>query len=160
MPNGHKIDWLYWDSNDSAMVVAMTPEKRLVMIRQYRYLPNEVALEFPSGRSNKNETLENCAARELEEETGYRCDGYIKLGAFFETMAQLNRKIHIYFGENATKMKNRIRTQDNSEEEFEDIEIVLKDLDELVGLVMKNKISSMGSSLAVLLVNEYIKTKI
>ena len=155
LPDDREIDWFYWDSIDSAMVVAITEEGKAVMVEQYRYLPNEVALEFPSGGSHEGEALEDCAARELEEETGYGCDEYILLGAFHETMSQLKRKIFIYYGKGAKPVNERTRTPDNGEEGIEQIEVVLEGLDKLPDRIMKGELTSMGTSLAVFLANEY-----
>ncbi len=152
LPDGRTIDWFYWFSEDSAMVVALTADNKLVMIRQYRYLPDETALEFPSGKADDGESVEDCAKREFEEETGYECKKLTKLGEFFETMAQLNRKIHIYFASDAKPAENKKRNLD----ENEDIEVVLIDMKDAISFVREGKISSMGSSLAVMLLKEYL----
>lgn len=156
LPDGRRTEWYYWDSKDSAMVVPVTTDGKLVMIKQYRYLPDQEALEFPSGHSDIDETMEACAMRELEEETGYRCEKLVKLGEFFETMGQLNRKIHIFIGQNATKLEQPVAKQDENEQ----IEKVVKmDLDEVVKMVVDKKVISMGTSLAVLLAEKYFKEK-
>jgi len=152
LPDGRQIDWLYWDSKDSAMVVPITSDNKLVMIRQYRYLPDKLALEFPSGHGDENESVEACAKRELEEETGYGCEELIPLGAFFETMGQLNRKIHIFLGINATKLDKPTRKTDENEQ----IKTALIELDKVAEMVADGEIISMGSSLAVLLAQRYI----
>ena len=153
LPDGREIEWYYWDSQDSAMVVPITHDGKLVMIKQYRYLPNQEALEFPSGHGDENESMEVCAERELEEETGYKCEKLVKLGAFYETMAQLNRQIHIYLGVNAKKLDKPVRKQDK----YENIEVVLVDIDEVIKMAAEGKIISMGSSLAILLAEKYLK---
>ncbi|MCX6809737.1 MAG: NUDIX hydrolase [Candidatus Berkelbacteria bacterium] len=153
LPDGRKIDWLYWDSADSAMIVPITPSGKLIMIRQFRYLPNQIALEFPSGHGNPNESIEECAKRELAEETGYECIGLIKLGEFFETMGQLNRKIHMFIGKNAVKIPGPVVSSDPNE----NIEIVQIKLDEAVKMVNEKKIISIGTSLAILLAKENLK---
>jgi ADP-ribose pyrophosphatase len=152
LPDGRTIDWFYWFSEDSAMVAALTADNKLVMIRQYRYLPDETALEFPSGKGNDDESMESCAKREFEEETGFECGKLTKLGEFYETMAQLNRKIHIYFAADAKPAENRKRSLD----ENEDIEVVLVDVADAVSSVREGKISSMGSSLAIMLLKDYL----
>ena len=73
LPNGELKEWIYWDSNDSAMVIGMTEDQKLIMIRQYRYLVGDEIIEFPSGGLEGNEDQEFAAQREFEEETGFRC---------------------------------------------------------------------------------------
>lgn len=158
LPDGREVEWLYWDSRDSTMVVPVTPDNKLVMIKQYRYLPDQIALEFPSGRSNESEKLEDCVRRELKEETGYACNGVIKLGEFYETMAQLNRRIHIYLAKDAkTSVSDQRKFKSNEPDEFEVTEAVLYDLSKVAEMVKENRIVSMGSSLAVLLAKEYLE---
>jgi len=160
LPDDKKIEWFYWDSLDSAMIVPVTSSGKLVMIRQYRYLPNQIALEFPSGKSNKGESLEDCVRRELKEETGCTCENVIKLGEFYETMAQLNRRIHIYLAEDTVLPgKNETVFSTRSQDEYEETELVLKNLTEFVKMVSENKVISMGSSLATLLAKEHLLKK-
>jgi ADP-ribose pyrophosphatase len=150
LSSGERVEWLYWNSNDSAMLVAETPDNKLVMIRQFRYLPNQTALEFPSGHSDDGESIKKCVVREFEEETGYTCENLQLLGSFYETMGQLNRQIHIFYGNNAKKVAKRSKTGDITE----DIEVVLMDKRKAIDLALQNKIISMGSSLAILLVEK------
>lgn len=153
LPSGEEIEWLFWDSDDSTMVVGETDEGQLVMIKQFRYLPNEVALEFPSGGSHEGETLEECARREFEEETGYVADRLIKMGGFFETMAQLNKKIHLYYAPQVKPAINRNYFSENTE----DIEVVLFDPEELNKKIIANQVSSMGTCFAYYLYKEFKK---
>lgn len=152
LPSGKQIEWLYWDSNESAMVVARTKDNQLVMIRQYRYLPDCEVIEFPSGKVEGKEKVEEGASREFSEETGYTCEKLIKLGAFYETYGQLDRKIHIFYGDNTEKMESP-----RNPDKFEDIKVELVPLNRAVELALDNKIIAMGSSLAVLLTKEHLK---
>ena len=65
------------NAKGAVFVVAVTPGRELVLVEQYRVPVGERTLELPAGiygdaESAKNETPEQCAMRELEEETGYR----------------------------------------------------------------------------------------
>ncbi len=144
------------DSNDSAMVIGMNRNKKLIMIKQYRYLTNNIVIEFPSGGLRDGEKIEFGARREFEEETGYKCESFIKLGSFYETYGQLNRQIHIFFSNNIIKSKQNL---DNKKEGYEDIKVELIDFKKAVDLAIGNKILAMGSSLAILLLKEKILKK-
>ncbi len=156
LPTNEIIEWIYMDSKDSVMVVGMTEDKKLIMIRQYRYLVDDEVIEFPSGGLHNNENAEEGAKREFEEESGFKCDSLIKLGSFYETYGQLNRQIHIFFTSNITRSKQNL---DNGKRGFEDIKVELIDFDEAVKLALENKIVAMGSSLAILLLKEKIERK-
>lgn len=151
LPNGKEIDWFYWNSNDSAMVVGETSGNKLIMIKQYRYLPDCEVIEFPSGKVEDGEDVTSGALREFNEETGYECKTLIKLGEFYETYGQLNRKIHIFYGPGAKKTQNRITNND----EFEDMRVEKVGFGKALSLATENKIIAMGSALAVLLLREF-----
>ena len=151
LPNGEQKEWTYWDSPDSAMVLGMTSDKKLVMIKQYRYMVDDEVIEFPSGYNHGAETIEDGAKREFEEETGYTCNSMIKFGTFYETYGQLNRKIHFFFANDVVKLDQII---DSGDYVPEDIEVVLVDFGQAVNMALKNEIVAMGSALAVLMLKE------
>ena len=154
LPEGKEIDWIYWDSQDSAMIIGMTAEKKLVMIKQYRYIVGGDVIEFPSGGLEENEDAEAAAKREFEEETGYFCNDLVKLGSFYETYGHLNRKIHIFFAKNVAKSNRAFEAKDD---EFEKTKVEMIDFDSAIKLSLENKIVAMGSSLAVLLLKQKIE---
>jgi ADP-ribose pyrophosphatase len=152
LPDGRNLDWIYWDSTDSAMVVGMTKDKQLVMIRQYRYLVGDEVIEFPSGGLHDGESIEQGARREFKEESGYQCGAsLVKLGSFYETYGKLNRKIHIFFAPDISQSQQNL-------DSTEDIKVELVDFDEAVNLALENKIVAMGSALAVLLLKQKLET--
>lgn len=57
---------------DFAVVVAVTPEHKVILVRQYRHGVEKVLLELPAGCIEPGEDPEAGAARELLEETGYK----------------------------------------------------------------------------------------
>ena len=56
-----------------AVIATMKPSGRLLLIRQFRPPANGYAIEFPAGLIDEGESPEECAVRELREETGYLC---------------------------------------------------------------------------------------
>jgi ADP-ribose pyrophosphatase len=154
LPNGIENEWVFLDSRDSVMILSITKDKKLVMIKQYRYLVGKEVIEFPAGLLEENETPVEGAKREFEEETGYKCKNLIKLGAFYETYGQLNRQIHIFFSVVMEKSKQSL---DSGSKGWEEIKVELVDFDKAVNLACDGKIDAMGSSLAILLLKEKIK---
>ena len=57
--------------SDAVCIVARTPRDTLVMIREFRYPLNSWCIGFPAGLIDAGEDIATCAARELQEETGY-----------------------------------------------------------------------------------------
>ena len=69
-------------------VVAILPDRRLVLVRQYRHAAGEALLELPAGTLDRqpDESIEeplSAAKRELTEETGYRAERWRELATFF-----------------------------------------------------------------------------
>lgn len=98
LPDGRTAVWDYIEHRKgAAAVVAVRPDGKLLMVRQYRNAIGRVSLEIPAGaRDTKEEPYEVCAARELEEETGYRCDKLEFLISIHSTVAFCNERIDIY----------------------------------------------------------------
>jgi ADP-ribose pyrophosphatase len=71
MPDGTELWWDIVGGNRSAAVLALTPQRQVVLARQFRPGPGLVLDELPGGRLEDGETVEGGAARELLEETGY-----------------------------------------------------------------------------------------
>lgn len=53
-------------------VIAITRDKKMIFVRQFRKATGEELFEIPAGLVNKGESDKAAAARELEEEAGYR----------------------------------------------------------------------------------------
>ena len=72
----------------AATVVAITPDRRVLLVRQYRHAAGEELLELPAGKLDRQpdgstEDRLLAAKRELTEETGYRAETWRDLGTFF-----------------------------------------------------------------------------
>jgi len=77
MPSGERADFDLKKEGRAGAVLALTPEKEVVVIRQFRPGPGRVLWDFPGGGIGKEETPEEGVRRELREETGF--DGDFRL---------------------------------------------------------------------------------
>lgn len=73
-----------------------SPDPRILLIRQYRYAAAEYLLEIPAGRLEPGEDPEECAARELEEETGRTAGSYKKVFDLYTTPGFTDERIHLF----------------------------------------------------------------
>ena len=78
-------------------MVPVMADGRILMVRQYRNALDRFTLEIPAGaRDSKTEPTIECAARELEEETGYRCENLEFLISLRTTVAFCNELVDVY----------------------------------------------------------------
>lgn len=77
-------------------------DPQILLIRQYRYAANGYVYEVPAGRLNKGETPEDCARRELLEETGCTASGVQFLTTIFTTPGFTDEKIHLFMATGVT----------------------------------------------------------
>jgi ADP-ribose pyrophosphatase len=68
----------------------------VLMVRQYRLPAEKPLLELPAGTRHPHELPEVCAARELEEETGYRAGSLQLLGSFYVAPGYSSELIYAY----------------------------------------------------------------
>ena len=78
--------------NGAAAVIAFDENNRLLMVRQYRYAIGQELLEIPAGKIDPGETPEQCAARELVEETGYLNEQFALIHPGGAVGERLNKK--------------------------------------------------------------------
>lgn len=74
LPNGIKSDYYIKNEGPACCILALTPEQKVILVRQYRPGPKVILLELPGGYLDPNETPLQSAKRELKEETGYEGD--------------------------------------------------------------------------------------
>jgi len=83
-------------SCDWVNVVALTLEGRMLLVSQYRHGTDEVTLEIPGGAVDPGEDPAVAAARELEEETGFRPGTLTLLGRVETNPAFINNSCWTY----------------------------------------------------------------
>ena len=69
------------ESSDGVLVLALTNDGDIILVRQFRHAIRKMTLEFPAGSVDEQESPEKAAARELLEETGYRASRLVFLAS-------------------------------------------------------------------------------
>lgn len=83
LPDGRQVeDYLRVDGRDYAMVFAVTDDGTVPFVRQYKYGVDAAPLQLPAGYLEADEAPEDCARRELLEETGYAASDWLPLGSY------------------------------------------------------------------------------
>jgi ADP-ribose pyrophosphatase len=102
LPDGTIIEgYFVRESRGFAIIVALTPDRRVVLVRQYKHGIGQIVLEMPAGMIDEGESPEACAIRELAEETGYAGDPPQLLRSLFADPTSSNASFHIFLIENA-----------------------------------------------------------
>jgi ADP-ribose diphosphatase len=89
-------DFFFLETGDWINVVATTAGGRFLLVRQHRLGTDEITLEIPGGMVEDGDTPEAAAARELQEETGYRAETITLLKSLSANPAILTNRLHIF----------------------------------------------------------------
>jgi ADP-ribose pyrophosphatase len=85
---------------DYVVVLAVTPEGLIPLVRQYRPAVEGFTLEFPAGIIDEGEDAADTARRELLEETGFPARKVHSLGINKTDAGRLSNRMHSYFIQN------------------------------------------------------------
>ncbi|MCS7050250.1 MAG: NUDIX hydrolase [Thermomicrobium sp.] len=80
-------------------ILAVTEPERVILVRQYRHAIGRVTLELPAGTLEEGERPEDCALRELEEETGYRAGRLRELIRFAVSPGWTDEQLVVFIAE-------------------------------------------------------------
>lgn len=115
-------------------MVAVKPDGKILMVRQYRNPLERMVLELPAGKlDSEDENPKACAERELEEETGYKAGKIEHLMDIFTSVAFCNEKISIYVATELTASKQHL-----DDDEFLNVEAY--ELSDLLSMIADGKL--------------------
>ncbi len=111
-PSGMEVEREVVRHPGAAVLLPVTDDRRVILVRQFRYAAREILLEVPAGTIDPGETPEETASRELVEETGYHAGRLEKLMEFFPSPGILAERMHLFL---ATELEKRERSLDEDE---------------------------------------------
>lgn len=147
LPNGRSVLLDLLKHPGAAAVVPLLDDGRVLLIRQYRFATGGFLLEAPAGKLDAGEAPEACAARELEEETGYRAGRVEQLGTMWPSPGFTDERIHLFLATDLRPATQRLEAD-------EIIELVPMAFDEAIRRVHAAEIQDAKTAMALLLAAE------
>jgi ADP-ribose pyrophosphatase len=97
LPDGQQSAREWIDHPGASAIVPILPDGRTVLIRQFRYPPRQTFLEVPAGKLDRpDEDPADVAARELQEETGWRAERFEHVSSMCPCIGYSSEVIHIF----------------------------------------------------------------
>ncbi len=126
-------------------LAAVTDEKKMVLVRQFRKAAEKVVLEAPAGKMEEGEDPLLTAVRELKEETGYTASNIEHITSFYSSIGYSEEVIHLYYATGLTA----------GETEFDDseaLDVVEYHIAQLKTMVLAGEIEDAKTIAAILIV--------
>ncbi len=143
LPDGKHSDRELVYHHGGVGVIAVTPEREVFMVSQYRIAARDMMLEIPAGKLEKDEDPLDAGLRELEEETGYKAETIVPLGVYYATPGYCSEKLTLYLATGLTKTHQHL-------DDGEFLNVTKYPLDKLYEMVMNNEIYDCKTAIAIL----------
>jgi len=148
LPDNSTIDYHYMHKTPGVNVLALTPENKIIVVKEYRVPPKKMTFGLPAGIVDEGETPEQAALRELQEETGYTSKEIILLKNTFCVIGMSDFKINLFLA------KNCVKTSNQKLDETEFIEVELMNIEDYKNYLIESENIESGWLLAILLAQE------
>ena len=126
-------------------------DPRVLLIRQYRYAADGYVYEIPAGRLDPGENPEQCARRELREETGYSAVDIIPLTTFYTTPGFTDERISLFIARD-------LKPGESNRESDEILELEPMALSAALGMVVSGEIVDGKTMIGLLLAARYLQS--
>ena len=138
------------EHNGGAVLLAITDDKKMIMIRQFRKPAEKVMFEVPAGKIDPGEDPIVTAGRELKEETGYTAEEIRYLTRFYPSVGYSKEVLYLYLCTGLTPGETDF-------DENEAIDMELWDIEELHQMVMRGELDDAKTIIAIQFAHDLIK---
>ncbi|MFG1944434.1 NUDIX domain-containing protein [Nonomuraea sp. NPDC048826] len=150
MPRDQTADRDYVRHPGSVGVLALDPDGRVLLIRQYRHPARRLLWELPAGiRDVEGEALVDGAARELAEEAGYRAATWHTLVDILTSPGCSDERIRIFLARDLEKIPDEENSFEHRHEEI-DMLVEWVPLDDAVRRVLAGMIHNSAAVAGIL----------
>jgi len=127
----------------AVVLLPLLDDGRVVLIKNERFSIGRVLWELPAGTLEANEPLELCAARELEEETGYRAESITPLFNFYPSPGISDERMYVFVARGLVPTRQKL-------DPVERIEPVPTTVDEVLRMIKMGEIQDAKTIASVL----------
>ncbi len=154
LPSGKVIDdYFVTIRPEVALILPVTSNQEIILVRQYRHGAGEILLELPAGTFNPNEESPPAAAiRELQEETGYIADTVTQLGILYDNPVKNTNKINLFLAEDVRK------AGEQKLDVTEEIEVILIPIEAVMKKIVTGENCVAGTVAAIFLGLKFLNT--
>lgn len=129
-PDGEEPrDFFVVESPDWINIIPLTDDRRVVLVRQYRFGIEDFTLEIPGGMCDPHESPLEAARRELREETGHSAVEIVELGWVHPNPAIQNNRCFSYLARDVLEVG---APRPDPNESFEQVRLPLCDIPRLI----------------------------
>ncbi len=150
LPNGRTTELEILRHPGASAVVPLKEDGRVVLIRQLRHAVAGFIYEIPAGKLDPQEDPKDCAARELEEEAGYRAGSLELLTSIWTAPGFTDEVIHIFQGTHLKEGKQNL-------DQDEVLEIVEWPLEEAMARIQDGTIRDAKTIIGLQMVHDKLK---
>jgi ADP-ribose pyrophosphatase len=147
LPDGSTTSREIIGTPGAVVILPLTDDGQVRMVRQYRSAVGEFLLELPAGTLEPNEAPEQAAPRELAEETGDHAAHWQRLAGFYTVPGICNEYLHLFLATGLTPGQAH-----READEF--IEVVTLPLDEALAMVKRGEIRDAKTIIGLLMAAE------
>lgn len=154
LPDGRTIERATVDHPGAVVLVAARPSPEgieVLVLRQYRLALGRVILELPAGTREPGEPWEQCAQRELREETGHSAGRLVSLGEVWPAPGLSNERMALF-------LALELASDPLLPDEDEQIQLVTMPLAELVAMAFDGRLEDAKSIIGALRAARYLES--
>lgn len=109
LEGGKKIQYAYAERGPAVVIVSVTKNGEMILLRQYRYAVDQWCLEVPAGGTHDsgNASLEEVARNELREEVGGTVGKLTHVDFFYTAPGMSDEKCHVFLAEEVELSKEQ-----------------------------------------------------
>ena len=126
--NGERGVYHYVHTFGSSMVIPVTFDGHILLVKQYRYLNERDSIEFPCGGMKEGISYQDNALKELREETGFSTETLLEIGEFAPFTGASDEICKVFLARNLFHSP----LPKDATEEFELLEKTPKEIEELI----------------------------